>query len=126
MTPSDLLSDRLACPSCRLPVHWGVVDVTCSGCGHVFPIRDGVPFMLDNESRSALSARMAIAENAQLRERLSRHGWLLRVLQKIRPPHPFLFLKGRRNREIFSSMLANGGERPVTLDIGSGISGEAN
>ena len=126
MAPSDLIGDRLACPSCRLPVHWGEAGVTCSGCGLVFPVRDGVPFMLDNESRSALSDRMAKAENVRLRERLAKHGWLLRALQKIRPPHPFLFLKGRRNRELFSSMLANGGDRPVTLDIGSGISEGAN
>lgn len=126
MAPSDLLNDRLACPSCRLPVHWGNGVVTCTGCGCVFPVRDGVPFMLDDESRSVLSDRMAMAENARLRERLTRHGWLLRALQRVRPPHPFLFLKGRRNREIFSSMLTIGEEQPVTLDIGSGISAGAN
>jgi len=126
MTPPDLLSDRLACPACRLPVRWGNGIVTCTGCSRVFPIRDGVPFMLDDDSRSAFSDRMAMAENAQLRERLSRHGWLLRALQVIRPPHPFLFTKGRRNREIFSSMLTLGGGQPVTLDIGSGISGKTN
>lgn len=126
MALSGLLIDRLACPVCRLAVRGGNGGVACTGCGRVFPVRDGVPIMLDDESRSALSDRMASAENARLRARLARHGWLLRVLQKTRPPHPFLFLKGRTNRERFGSMLTIDAEQPVTLDIGSGISAGAN
>jgi len=82
--------------------------------------------MLDEADRSALSGTTSVAENAQLRARLAKHERFLRVVQKVRPPHPFLFSRSRRNRETFSSMLTTDTGRPVTLDIGSGISRGTN
>jgi uncharacterized protein YbaR (Trm112 family) len=46
------LLEILACPACRAPVR---VDepastLVCTGCGLVYPVRDGIPVMLVDEA----------------------------------------------------------------------------
>lgn len=40
------LHDLLACPDCRSGLAWAAVEARCGGCGHVFPIEDGIPVLL--------------------------------------------------------------------------------
>jgi uncharacterized protein YbaR (Trm112 family)/SAM-dependent methyltransferase len=40
----------LCCPVCKADVKVTNTDITCQGCGRVYPMRDGVPVMLAEES----------------------------------------------------------------------------
>ncbi|MBI4056040.1 MAG: Trm112 family protein [Elusimicrobia bacterium] len=40
----------LACPECKKPVLEEQALLCCVGCGRRFPIRDGIPVMLVQES----------------------------------------------------------------------------
>jgi uncharacterized protein YbaR (Trm112 family) len=42
----------LACPNCRAEVHYdeAASTITCTGCGYVYPVRDGIPVMLIDEA----------------------------------------------------------------------------
>jgi len=71
------------------------------------------------------------AENVQLRRSIGRSPWLLRLIDIIRPPHPFWFMRRRvshAQRVAFTNVIERR-ELPVDaiyLDIGSGILGGAN
>lgn len=43
----------LACPLCKGPLHYDQVaqELLCYADGLAYPIRDGIPVMLDNEAR---------------------------------------------------------------------------
>jgi uncharacterized protein YbaR (Trm112 family) len=53
MLDSRLL-DILACPLCKSPLQWHAeaAVLVCRGDRLAFPVRDGVPVMLENEARS--------------------------------------------------------------------------
>jgi uncharacterized protein YbaR (Trm112 family) len=41
----------LVCPACRAGLHPPAADaIACTGCGRVYPIRDGIPVMLVDEA----------------------------------------------------------------------------
>ena len=46
------LLEILICPACREPVRELEKDLglECSGCGRVYPVRDGIPVMLVEEA----------------------------------------------------------------------------
>jgi len=44
------LLDILACPDCKSDVRQEGDKIVCSKCGRKYPIRDGVPVMLIDES----------------------------------------------------------------------------
>lgn len=51
---SENLLEVLACPVCKSPVEiWPVNKVDsglkCMGCARIYPIRDGIPVMLESE-----------------------------------------------------------------------------
>ena len=52
MTLDPRLLDLLVCPACRAPVRAldGDAGLACSGCGRVYPVRDGIPVMLVEEA----------------------------------------------------------------------------
>ncbi len=83
--------------------------------------------MLDKESLAKLSSTRSVAENVRLRQRLANRKLLNAIIRITRPPHPFLFTAGRRNRQTFSTLVeqvASG--QPFAVDIGSGILGTQN
>ncbi|PCI46298.1 MAG: tetraacyldisaccharide 4'-kinase [Moraxellaceae bacterium] len=43
----------LACPVCKGKVHYQIEqkEIWCKGDGLAFPVRDGIPVMLENEAR---------------------------------------------------------------------------
>lgn len=83
--------------------------------------------MLDEESRAKLGGTRSGAENVRLREKIARHAFVNRILQLTRPPHPFLFTAGRKNRRRFSEIVEQrAGAKAFTLDVGSGILGTEN
>jgi uncharacterized protein YbaR (Trm112 family) len=43
---SEGLLDLLVCPDCRKPLGKRGSTLLCSGCGRRYPVRDGVPVML--------------------------------------------------------------------------------
>lgn len=47
------LLDILACPLCKGPLHYdkGVGELICRADRLAFPIRDGIPVMLEDEAR---------------------------------------------------------------------------
>ncbi len=49
MIDKDLL-DILACPACKGDVHEKEGKIVCQGCGRKYPIKDGIPIMLVEES----------------------------------------------------------------------------
>lgn len=48
--PPELLA-ILQCPACRSAVVESGESIVCSGCGLVYPVRDGIPHMLVEEGR---------------------------------------------------------------------------
>jgi uncharacterized protein len=40
----------LACPACRARLELEANRVVCSGCGRVYPIREGIPVLLLDEA----------------------------------------------------------------------------
>jgi uncharacterized protein len=48
--PRELM-DILQCPACRSRVEESGDSIVCSGCGLVYPVRDGIPHMLVEEAR---------------------------------------------------------------------------
>ncbi len=47
--PEDLL-EIMACPACRASLEDRGDALVCTGCGLHFPVRDGIPVMLLEES----------------------------------------------------------------------------
>lgn len=52
MVDKELLA-ILACPACRADVRLQREEIVCNGCGRAYPVRDGIPVMLVEESRPA-------------------------------------------------------------------------
>ena len=53
MPLDPVLLEIIACPSChgRLDVDEAAQEITCTRCGLVYPINDGVPALLVDEAR---------------------------------------------------------------------------
>jgi uncharacterized protein YbaR (Trm112 family) len=62
MTLDHRLIDLLVCPVCKGPLemlrdeHLQPVELACRADRLAFPLRDGIPVMLENEARSTDSA----------------------------------------------------------------------
>jgi uncharacterized protein len=50
----DLL-DILACPVDHAPVTDETTHLVCRSCGRRYPVRDGIPVMLESEAESPVS-----------------------------------------------------------------------
>lgn len=48
--PPELLA-ILQCPACRSAVEEKGSSIVCTGCGLIYPVRDGIPYMLVEEAR---------------------------------------------------------------------------
>ena len=46
----QVLLDILICPVCKSRVRQQDESICCTGCGRVYPIRDGIPVMLASEA----------------------------------------------------------------------------
>jgi SAM-dependent methyltransferase len=94
-------------------------------------VQQGVPILLDPESTAAIAATRGRAENVHLRQSLGRSPGLLRLVDRLRPPHPFAYMRrrvSRAQRAAFSRLASAAGERDgaIFLDVGSGILGGLN
>jgi len=103
----------------------------CTSCSQVYAISNGVPLLQTPESEGILAEFRQDAENVLLRRALEASPWKLRLIEAIRPPHPFWFMRrkiSRVQREAFSKLatLNSGQEDTVFIDIGSGILGGLN
>ena len=49
----EKLLDILVCPVSKGPLeyHREAQELVCSACGLAYPVRDGIPVMLENEAR---------------------------------------------------------------------------
>ncbi len=52
----DRLLEVLACPACHGGVRAEAEEIVCKECGRRYPIRDGIPVMLIDESTRAEEA----------------------------------------------------------------------
>jgi uncharacterized protein YbaR (Trm112 family) len=50
MPLSPELLEIIVCPDCHGDLTLGVDTLTCTGCGLVYPIRDGIPVLLVDEA----------------------------------------------------------------------------
>jgi hypothetical protein len=50
MIPKSLM-EILACPACRGTVREESETIRCDSCGRIYPVREGIPIMLIEESR---------------------------------------------------------------------------
>ena len=48
----DRLRDLLVCPGCREPLRWADDSAHCESCGHTFPVIEGIPVLLIDQSAS--------------------------------------------------------------------------
>lgn len=53
MTLPAALSAIIICPKCHSSLVEAADELTCQGCGLIFPIRDGIPVLLVDEARQA-------------------------------------------------------------------------
>jgi uncharacterized protein YbaR (Trm112 family) len=53
--PADLL-EILVCPVDRAKVHPDGEWLVCEGCGRAYPVRDGIPIMLEEEAEMRKAA----------------------------------------------------------------------
>jgi uncharacterized protein YbaR (Trm112 family) len=60
MIPKDLL-DILACPVCKKPVELRDDGLVCGSCRKAYPIRDGIPIMLIEESVDAPAPKSSLS-----------------------------------------------------------------
>lgn len=53
MTLSPFLLDVLVCPACKGQLQYSEADseLTCAVCRVAYPVRDGIPIMLEDEAR---------------------------------------------------------------------------
>jgi uncharacterized protein YbaR (Trm112 family) len=42
--------DQLACPACSSPLALNPDSLTCTGCGSVYPVVDGIPVLIPNSA----------------------------------------------------------------------------
>ena len=113
------LVPRLACPNCHGAVRPTEGALVCERCARRYPVVGEMAVLLDEESAAEINSARDGAENVRLRTSLRQSG-MLRFADAMRPPHPFLFLNGRRNRGAFSELVPAGNDT-VVLDIGSGL-----
>lgn len=120
----------LACPACRATLRMTDDALACSSCQRVYAVSGDVPILLDEASKSEIAAFRNDAENVRLRQQLT-SGGIARLVDFIRPPHPFAYTRRRINhaKRIAFSRLASASadlQAPRFLDIGSGILGGLN
>lgn len=120
------IHEKLACPVCHAPVNREQTMLTCTQCQCSFPYENGIPVMLDEESRSELLQQMQFAENRRLHERFATWPWFYKILLRLRPPHPFLTINAKQRRAKFSQLVEEISDAPAVLDIGSGNTGISN
>lgn len=60
---SERLTDILACPVCKGPLHWQrePQEYVCRADRLAYPVRDGIPVMLADEARRLASDDPALA-----------------------------------------------------------------
>lgn len=126
----DALLPALACPTCRAALTLREATLTCAGCGQTYEVSGDVPVLLDPASQAEIAGFRNDAENVKLRQQLT-SGGLARLVDLIRPPHPFAFTRRTVNhakRIAFSRLAAATDGQPNSrfLDIGSGILGGLN
>lgn len=51
MTLSPALAAIIVCPECHGSLVEAADELTCQGCGLIYPIRDGIPVLLVDEAR---------------------------------------------------------------------------
>jgi len=132
--PSTALSrllPRLACPSCRSSLTHDGEALTCDGCRQRFRVDGSVPILLAAESAEMIDGFRDVAENVKLRRAFGRSPALLRLIDIIRPPHPFWYMRRKVShaQRVAFTLLAErqpASDDPIYLDIGSGILGGAN
>lgn len=56
MIDKELL-EILACPVCKADVKLEKDKIVCTKCGRRYPIRDGIPVMLESEAVTAKDAK---------------------------------------------------------------------
>ncbi len=120
------INDRLACPVCHAPLKREQTMLICSRCQCTFLHENGVPVMLDEESKSELLQQLETSENRGLHARLAAWPWFYKILLRLRPPHPFLTINAKQRRAMFSQLVEKNSDAPAVLDIGSGNTGISN
>ncbi len=125
MEQSDIY-DKLACPVCHAHLHRVQKMLICTRCQYTFPYENGIPVMLDEESRSELHQQRQTSENRRLHEHFAAWPWFYKILLRLRPPHPFLSIDAGKRRAKFSQLVEEISGAPAVLDIGSGNTGLSN
>jgi SAM-dependent methyltransferase len=60
------LLELVACPSCRSSLTGEAVQLRCSGCGHAFPLEQGVPVLEDSDGGTREASRLGRLQYAVL------------------------------------------------------------
>lgn len=124
------LLPALACPTCRGSLSSSSASLYCASCEQTYPVIGDVPLLLDPASRAEIATFRNDAENVKLRQKVTAGG-IAKVVDMIRPPHPFAYTRRRVNhvkRIAFSALAEASAHVPNArfLDIGSGILGGLN
>ena len=61
--PPELMQ-ILQCPVCRSRVEESGDTIVCTGCGLVFPVKDGIPHMLVEEARPSDEGGLPLSDDS--------------------------------------------------------------
>jgi uncharacterized protein YbaR (Trm112 family) len=120
---SDMMA-LLCCPACGGDLDAAADMLICSrpGCGRTFPIRDGVPILIDDE-RSVFSAEQAAEPGPAAFDVSTRPRWRRRLAGVL--PRLERNLCAAACLERLARLLAASGRRSRVLVVGGGVLGDA-
>ncbi|MFN8177542.1 MAG: methyltransferase domain-containing protein [bacterium] len=112
--PSELV-ERLRCPACRASVVVREDRVECAGGCPPFPVRNGVPVLVDERDCVLTHEEILRSANAFNRPRSRAEVWAKRLV-----PSPSRNVTGARVRKRFMSLVGEGNRSPAILRVGNG------
>lgn len=109
------LAERLTCPACNSRVALDPDGARCAACGRRYPVREGIPLLVDEEACVLTHDEIVLSSNAFNRPRGRIERWVKRVV-----PSPSVNVTGPRLRQRFAALTGEMSREPVILRIGNG------
>jgi len=116
------LLDILACPVCHAPVVPSADGATlvCQMCYARYEVRDGIPIMLDPESKMEIEVNVREMQGRKLMSRLGNESLTARLVRIGTPPSAILNTGARQGYSRMRELLEARSVQPRLLVIGSG------
>jgi uncharacterized protein YbaR (Trm112 family)/SAM-dependent methyltransferase len=74
----------LACPLCKQPLRYALEQMICDHCSATYPVREGVPILLDPESSKAHHLGLETAAGREMVAQYLGTSWWARFIKSVR------------------------------------------